>query len=466
MDAPLKLLLLTDLFPPHFAPRMAYFASYLHNHGWDVTVVTEQIPAGRAQAHDTLFPDSFPGKVLRLPLVSGQGSPLGSLKDALFQSKSKRLQHYLKKELSPAAFHLVLAFSYRTFPLPAAAWIARKYHLPVWMDCRDLVEQYPLKDILPGRPLARMGCLERPLLRFLRRKFVKARTRALQSAQAISTVSPWHKDLLRSIHPGASVDLLPNGFDETLFVPEPPVHSDRFRIIFTGRVLSLQMRDPSLLFDALEQEPLRAQLQKGVIEIAWYTDAHSQRLLTQALAGRTPALRQANTFYAMIPFTEMPRLLRSASVVLLLGNREEAEDAPHGMIGTKTFEAMAMRRPILFTRSDDGSLASLLEPYGAACCAGTQAAVSEFLTRQLADWRAHSGVTLPAGGNVNASYAASFARERVADSLCRHLRLMLYNHRTRAGIPDDLFRKKSDSSASEAETVPHKKSDSRESEAE
>ena len=34
------------------------------------------------------------------------------------------------------------ALTYRTFPLPAAQYIAEKYHLPLVIDLRDIVEQY------------------------------------------------------------------------------------------------------------------------------------------------------------------------------------------------------------------------------------------------------------------------------------------------------------------------------------
>lgn len=38
-----KLLIICDMFPPAFAPRMGYLCKYLTHMGWEVTVVTEYI---------------------------------------------------------------------------------------------------------------------------------------------------------------------------------------------------------------------------------------------------------------------------------------------------------------------------------------------------------------------------------------------------------------------------------------
>ena len=39
-----RLLILCDMFPPAFAPRMGYLCKYLSRAGWEVDVVTERIP--------------------------------------------------------------------------------------------------------------------------------------------------------------------------------------------------------------------------------------------------------------------------------------------------------------------------------------------------------------------------------------------------------------------------------------
>lgn len=63
--------------------------------------------------------------------------------------------HYKDKKMAKAASRLleegeyagILCSSYRTFPLPAAQYIAEKYHLPLVIDLRDIVEQYASTNI-------------------------------------------------------------------------------------------------------------------------------------------------------------------------------------------------------------------------------------------------------------------------------------------------------------------------------
>ena len=39
----MKILILCDMFPPAFGPRMGYLCKYMRRAGWEPVVVTEQI---------------------------------------------------------------------------------------------------------------------------------------------------------------------------------------------------------------------------------------------------------------------------------------------------------------------------------------------------------------------------------------------------------------------------------------
>ena len=101
------------------------------------------------------------------------------------------------------------------------------------MDCRDIVEEYTLEGFLPA-PLPRWVPMRKEAYRWLRKRFIKARTKALRAATAITTVSEWHRDLLQQLHPKQRVVCIPNGYDERLFVasletaPQLPL-----RIVYT-----------------------------------------------------------------------------------------------------------------------------------------------------------------------------------------------------------------------------------------
>ena len=41
-----RVLIVCDLFPPAFGPRMGYLCKYLTQMGWEPVVVTERVPSG------------------------------------------------------------------------------------------------------------------------------------------------------------------------------------------------------------------------------------------------------------------------------------------------------------------------------------------------------------------------------------------------------------------------------------
>ena len=41
-----RVLIVCDLFPPAFGPRMGYLCKYLKPLGWEPVVVTERVPSG------------------------------------------------------------------------------------------------------------------------------------------------------------------------------------------------------------------------------------------------------------------------------------------------------------------------------------------------------------------------------------------------------------------------------------
>lgn len=408
-----SVLILADLFPPQFAPRASYLANFLANQeDWRVTVVTEHIEQKHSGSHGQIFA-SFEEKcaVHRVPLVP-KPSVWRSLAEALWGEKGKRLERYILQHFAAKSFDVILACTYRTFPVPTAVRLAQRWHIPVVADCRDLVEQYSRNDFLPYRPFARWGWGENLLMGLLKRHFIAARTRALRKTNCVTTVSEWHRLCLQKLHPQQRVLSIANGYDEAFF-RATQVRSERFRIVFTGRVLSLAMRDPSLLFEALASEALESIVASGSVSIDWYVDEDSQRMLQQLLHSYPHQVASLNNFHSMVPFEQVPALLQEASVVLLLGNKEE-KYGPHGMVTTKLFEAMAVERPILMTRSDEGVAAALLKQYGAACAAIDVESVVAFIEKYFTQWK-EKGYTSPEG--IDRSFVEQYSRWQMATKI-------------------------------------------------
>lgn len=391
---PHRILLLTDLLPPQFAPRITALLQRLPERDWQVDVVSEEIRGDHLGSHGSVERlSSLPAHRLeRVPLAPTRGRSLYALADALWQVKSRRFVRHLRRHYDLTQYALIVGMSYRTFPLPAVARLARQTGLPAVMDCRDIVEEYTPEGFLPA-PLPRWLPLRKEAYRWLRRQFIKARTKALRAASAITTVSEWHRDQLQQLHPEQQVVCIPNGYDERLFVASPEVAPQLpLRIVYTGRLLSLDMRDPTLLLEALQESALSRWVRRGAVEVHWYCDNASQQLLESLLERYSSEVRACQHFHAMVPYAEVPKLLAQADILLLLGRREQPE-GPHGMVTTKLFEAMAMRRPILMVESDESVVAQILRAHAGSLAATDVAQVVQFVTDHLE--RLERGEVLP-----------------------------------------------------------------------
>ena len=391
---PHRILLLTDLLPPQFAPRITALLQRLPERDWQVDVVSEEIRGDHLGSHGSVERlSSLPAHRLeRVPLAPTRGRSLYALADALWQVKSRRFVRHLRRHYDLTQYALIVGMSYRTFPLPAVARLARQTGLPAVMDCRDIVEEYTPEGFLPA-PLPRWLPLRKEAYRWLRRQFIKARTRALRAASAITTVSEWHRDQLQQLHPDQQVFCIPNGYDERLFVASPEVAPQLpLRIVYTGRLLSLEMRDPTLLLEALQESALSRWVRRGAVEVHWYCDNASQQLLESLLERYSGEVRVCQHFHAMVPYAEVPTLLAQADMLLLLGRREQPE-GPHGMVTTKLFEAMAMHRPILMVESDESVVSQILRAHAGSLAAIDVAQVVQFVAHHLE--RLERGEVLP-----------------------------------------------------------------------
>lgn len=418
-----SLLIITDLFPPQFAPRIAYIVRFLVLEGWKIEVVTELI-ADRDESfsHGKVFADeTFGCPVHRLRLRS-RYNRLSSLRQTLLGEKERQMQRWIEENLDVASFDGIMGFSYRTFPLQVVARLGKRYHKPTWCDCRDLVEEYSRYDFLP-QPLFGGQRWTHPMLSLLKRWFICQRTHALRHVKVISTVSSWHVDVLQKIHPKTSVLCIPNGYDEALFTPRcEPLHQEKLTIVFTGRILSLAMRDPSLLFDALQGKRLRSWVQTDKIRVVWYTDPLSRRMLQQRLASYPEEVGKAQEFREMVPFSQVPQILRDASIILLLGNKETPH-GPHGMVTTKLFEAMATLQPILMVRSDEAVVAEALANYQDAVAAQNVDEVEEFIIQIASRQSSEAGLQ----GRGSSRFAQRFTRRRMAETFAHEWQEILAN---------------------------------------
>ena len=123
----MKILILCDMFPPAFGPRMGYLCKYMRRAGWEPVVVTEQID-------DSTF-SFLKGEtpVTYVNFFHSKGKILQKLEwicifilDYFFHYKDKKMAKAASRLLEEGEYAGILCSSYRTFPLPAAPIYSRE----------------------------------------------------------------------------------------------------------------------------------------------------------------------------------------------------------------------------------------------------------------------------------------------------------------------------------------------------
>lgn len=377
-----KVLILCDLFPPAFGPRMGYLCKYLRAYGWEPTVITEAVDDENTFAflkdvcrveHVTYYTAQKEGARRRQWLFA-------MLRDYLFGYKDRRMYKQAHALCQQESFDLILCSSFNSFPLLAARKTATKNRLPLVVDLRDIVEQYSGDEYL-SHSLSNKGKLGKTLTALFVKKRVRSRNSVLKKAQQITTISPWHVQALSRFN--RNVELIYNGYDPELFYPESvPTH--HFIITYTGRVLSTAMRDPSLLLEALSILIREKTINPSDCQVHWYVDEESWNILSD-VAEKYSVLSYMN-FKGYVQASKIPHILNSSSVLLLLTNKA-AQNGPKGVMTTKFFESLAVEKPILCVRSDESYLAEALEESQAGLAATHVDEVCAFLRQHYQEWK-------------------------------------------------------------------------------
>ena len=380
-----KVLIVCDMFPPAFGPRMGYLCKYMRQASWNPVVVTEwiddQIFAFLTDGIEThyvhYFPNAHRGKLIRrlewLAVFTA---------DLLFQYKSKKMARVARERLREGGFIGVLSSTYRTFPLPVALMMAREFHLPLIADHRDIIEQYASDEFI-SRPFHTLPFIDRWITRIYRSHLLKSRNKALRQANHVTTVSPWHVEQLAKIN--SNVSLIYNGYDPEIFYPKIE-KTERFNMTYTGRLLSLAIRDPRPLFEATDRLWNERKITPDKFRIIWYVDQASREIL-QEEAGRFDIARFMD-YRDYVPADQVPQVLWQSSISIQLANKAD-ENGPKGIMTTKLFEALATERPLLCVRSDESYLERTIQETRSGVAARDANTAYRFILEQYQYWQEH-----------------------------------------------------------------------------
>jgi len=366
---PHSILIVCDAFGrPAYNPRLRSLCDYLVTQGWQVEVITERFEP---------LPFAHSYTITEIPVYKNRSmdwffKAAGSL---LFDWKSRFFARKVLLHVADKHYDLVFVSTFPPTPLRAAVAVAKAQHIPLHVDLRDLDEQTPTNQYQAHRTWH--SRLLHGLFRVLN---IRRRNALLAKADSLSSVSPWHVDFLRRWN--RPVQLIYNGFDETLFAPKDE-RSDAFRIVYTGRLYDKALQDPSLFFKALQALKTDGQL-PDELRVEWYTDeAGKARVTRWANETDTTALMTCHPF---VPTEAVPDILHRSSIVLVASRKSSAK-GPHGIMTTKFFEALGVEKPVLCVPSDEECLAQVIQDTKAGIAASTIEEIRTSILTQYREWK-------------------------------------------------------------------------------
>jgi glycosyltransferase involved in cell wall biosynthesis len=149
--------------------------------------------------------------------------------------------------------------------------------------------------------------------------------------------------------------------------------------------MSEALRDPSLLFEAVANLYANGKIEPETFRIQFYTDDESKNTLS-AMAEKY-RVAGFTDYFGYVSNQTIPDILNESSVLLLLTNKSTGSKSPKGIMTTKVFEYLAVEKPVLCVRSDEGCLAETIRDTQSGIAANTVEQVEHFILEKYAEWK-------------------------------------------------------------------------------
>jgi glycosyltransferase involved in cell wall biosynthesis len=432
-----RVLFIAHAYPPLAAAgsiRAGGLAKYLPRFGWDILVLTAKLPPGSRPAAPVIEteyqdvvakwkaklgmdPERSVHERLNLSVSSKPNSnrlhtSIIQLTRALiaFPDEHKGWIPFALNAISNLKgnekFDVVLSTSPPVSDHLIALQAKRIFRVPWVADLRDL---WTAALLGPSRLLL-------PRQRLLERK-------TLKRADALVTVStPWARTLERT-YPSTPVYTITNGFDPEEFGTLPAKLTESFSLTHTGYLYEGK-RDPTLLFQVLQELIAEGALQKDDIRLRFYGPPESWLPVLAVRYG----LKDVVEMPGVVARQEALRLQAESQILLLLGWSDPKETGQHT---GKLFEYFGSARPILAVGGSQGVLTETLRETGTGVHISDKARLRDYLLAQYADFKATGFVKY----QVNDAAVAKYTHLEMARKFSNVLTAVLKGETTMSARP-------------------------------
>lgn len=360
------LILCEAIAPPAYSPRIITLVEYLQHHGWHCEITTEI--------------DNDQPFVSDICTIHQMPTYHHLIADKVFGAKEKAFFRYICEKVDVSSFDIIFCASYYYFPLQAAAKLAKKYHLPLVVDLRDIAEQWGELDYYT-RSFSGISTIDTIVKKLYTAINMRQRNRALRDANAVTTVSPWHKQILSQYNSNAH--LIYNGYDAKAFYPKTE-KTTKFDISFIGKYYSHYQQCPIWLFEAVQSLLNEKQIHPEFVRIQFHTNAIGQHAFSEL--SKNYALGNMVQVADYIPRTQLLSKMHLSSILLILTIPARL-NGTHGIMGTKFYEILGVEKPCLCLNSDEECLADAIHKTNAGLAATNVEEVKRFILDKYHEWQ-------------------------------------------------------------------------------
>jgi glycosyltransferase involved in cell wall biosynthesis len=376
-------LLISSIFPPQGGVgglRVALFSKYLPSFGYTPYVITRSFTRRDPRYNEDmkLLDTLPPAQMLRIGFSSEDEvlyfrnrTIKGFLRDFMkpdFSAPGGLLSRAMSESegfISSRKYDVVFCSTPDLWPLTLGAMISEKLNIPFVADFRDIAEQ-------------ESGMKRSFRQHFQRYRLSRRRNLLLKRCDHVTTVSGFHQVVLQK-KTGSRVSVIYNGFDPELFTPASgPVPAGPFRIVYAGKIINTWYQNPSILFTSVDNLISEGKINKEDITVEFYgTDE-------EILSGIISSLKHPSfiRFFPHVEYSEVPEILHNGQMMLSLTNLGRK-----GILTTKLFEYIGVRKPVLCVPGDHGEIDGLIKNNKLGFCVSTGEEMMELILRWINEWK-------------------------------------------------------------------------------
>jgi hypothetical protein len=373
-----NLLMVVPSFPPQEnvgGLRPAMFSKYLPLYNWNPIILTREYPKDDPNYKPTITGiNNLPSEdnIIRVVVATGH-ERIGH------NNLHDRINRFFSPELTESwnlidcyisafdrsRWRNLIDAVYATTPdyaqVVIGLRISQSLNIPLIVDHRDIAEQ----DIYPSFRLKLI------YFRHLVRRYVTS-----WGASYAIAVSEQQRTILERRLP-VSVNTIVNGYDHEMFFAGTTEKSDNFNITYMGRLISEELRNPVAFFQAIDLLCKDEDIDVRHLNICFY--GSSEKILSEMLSGFVCK----NVIKAMprVKYGMVPAIISKSNINLVLTNVGRS-----GVLTTKFFEYLAVRRPILVVPNDNDSLEAMVKKTRSGFISGDAKEIYSYIKKCYLDW--------------------------------------------------------------------------------